>query len=210
MYGGYQGGPGGPGGGYNGYGVVRTGGTGGTGGGAFDRNRVWVNPGYQTCSMLSRLFATPPAAVSRSAQPVKRPLAQVQRPLALTQPAKRAQKPLKRAQRPLARGQAGRTPRKGCPSRKAAQAQGPGCVGWAAESNKEHLRRHQGDPESKKCTRCIFLTRADKFRKEFPWLAPTPQFEGGPWRLGCTACQWLHRLRPQKRGPGTPTQCAVL
>ena len=50
--------------------------------------------------------------------------------------------------------------------------------------------------------RCRFAANSRAWKKEMPWLAEKPSYQGGVWRLGCDACAWHRSQKVQEDHEG--------
>ena len=121
--------------------------------------------------------------------PKKRPLALAARPLAPAQPSDT--KPRKRPLALLTADTVAHTTR-------THRAIEDDMVGSVFETDAQHWSRHKGQPESIGCPRCHFIGRKFHFEKAYPWCGQKADFEGGPWRLGCSYCKWMHASAPKE------------
>ena len=50
--------------------------------------------------------------------------------------------------------------------------------------------------------RCRFVANTYVWKKEMPWLAEKPSYQGGSWRLGCDVCAWHRSQKVQENHEG--------
>ena len=79
--------------------------------------------------------------------------------------------------------------------------------GHVQEPDAVHLARHRDTPAQKTCARCHYLNGKASIQRmcsyksgsqTLVWCEPRPQFMGGAWALGCSACAWAHAQCPEK------------
>ena len=79
--------------------------------------------------------------------------------------------------------------------------------GHVQEPDAVHLARHRGTQAEKTCARCHYLNGKVSYQRicsyksgsqTLTWLDQRPQFMGGTWALGCSACAWAHAQCPDK------------
>ena len=79
--------------------------------------------------------------------------------------------------------------------------------GHVQEPDAVHLARHRDTPAQNTCARCHYLNGKASIQRmcsyksgsqTLVWCEPRPQFMGGAWALGCSACAWAHAQCPDK------------